>query len=196
MLEPQMPTDDTPANQLETSTTPSSDQSATPESHQLDTGNNLSTTFDQLQIGEPIQPTTVPSYDYDSDEYEGIQYESDESWDNGYHVHGMSKRDIRLYDERRVSERQEPIQAHLEALHKAFWSVDPEYTVFAFGGTIPKEEISCEELVLRVWKDANVKEVVEKEATDNGGDSDDEGIQEASIKDGTGKEAGSRDVQE
>jgi hypothetical protein len=194
MLEPQMPTDDTPPNQLERS---SSDSTATPESNQLDTGNDLSTTLDKLQITERIiQSNTIPSQDYDSDEYEAIQYESDESWDNGYRVHGMSKRDIRLYDERWVLERQEPIQAHLEALHQAFWNVDPDYTVFAFGGTIPKEEISCEELVLRVWKDANVKEVVEKEATDKRGDSDDEGIQEASIKNCKGKGAGSRDGQE
>jgi hypothetical protein len=81
----------------------------------------------------------------------------------------MSKRDIRLYEERRVLERQEPIQIRLEALHQAFWNVDPGYTVFAFGGTIPKEEISCEDLVLRVWRDARQKEVDIKDIKSEGG---------------------------
>jgi hypothetical protein len=159
MSEHHTSTDDAAPAHLDTSTPPSQDASPTPQNNQLDQ-NDLSTTFDKLQTTDPTtQPTTVPIQDHDSDEDEAIQYESDESWDHSYHVHRMSKRDIRLYEERRVLERQEPIQAHLEALHQAFWNVDPEYTVFAFGGTIPKEEISCEELVLRVWKDVSGKEL-------------------------------------
>jgi hypothetical protein len=48
--------------------------------------------------------------------------------------------------------RKEPIQAHLEALHlhQAYINVDPEYTVFAFGGTIPPEEIDAGNLTLHV----------------------------------------------
>jgi hypothetical protein len=169
MSEHHTSTDDAAPAHLDTSTPPSQDASSTPQNNQLHQ-NDLSTTFDILQISEPTtQPTTVPIQDYDSDEYEAIQYESDESWDCSYHVHRMSKRDIRLYEERRVLERQEPIQAHLEALHQAFWNVDPEYTVFAFGGTIPKEEISCEELVLRVWKDVSEKKVDVKDIKDEDG---------------------------
>jgi hypothetical protein len=189
-------TDDAAPAHLDTSTPPSQDASPTPQNNQLDQ-NDLSTAFDKLQITDlTTQPTTVPIQDYDSDEYEAIQYESDESWDCSYHVHRMSKMDIRLYEERRVLERQEPIQAHLEALHQAFWNVDPEYTVFAFGGTIPKEEISCEELVLRVWKDAGKKEGDVKDNTDGGSGTNNGGNQEASIKDGEGEEEGLGDVQE
>jgi hypothetical protein len=188
------PDDAAPAH-LDTSTPPSQGASPTPQNNQLDQ-NDLSTIFDKLQTTDPTtQPTTVPIQDYDSDEDEAIQYESDESWDYSYHVHRMSKRDIRLYEERWVLERQEPIQAHLEALHQAFWNVDPEYTVFAFGGTIPKEEISCEELVLRVWKDVSKAGVDVKHITDEGG-----GIKKAEeevipIKHGRGEGEGSREVQ-
>jgi hypothetical protein len=167
MSTPHSPMDDTTSTQPDTSMKSSQDASPTPKTNQLDDKHDLSSTFDKLQISEPTtQPTTVPVQDYDSDEYEAIQYESDESWDYSYHVHRMSKRDIRLYEERRVLERQEPIQAHLEALHQAFWNVDPEYKVFAFGGTIPKEEVSSEELILRVWRDVSEKKVDIKDITD------------------------------
>jgi hypothetical protein len=195
MSEHHTSTDDAAPAHLDTSTPPSQDASPTPQNNQLDQ-NDLSTTFDKLQITDPTtQPTTVPMHDYNSDEYETIQYESDESWDYDYHIHRMSKRDIRLYEERRVLERQEPIQAHLEALHQAFWNVDPEYTVFAFGGTIPKEEISCEEMVLRVWKDAGDEEGDVKDNTDEGSETNNGGNQEASIKDEEGEGEGSEDVQ-
>jgi hypothetical protein len=46
--------------------------------------------------------------------------------------------------------RKGPIQAHLEALHQAYRNVDPEYTVFAFGGTIPPEEVDAGKLTLHV----------------------------------------------
>ena len=165
MSEPPTSTDDDPVTHSDTSTQPS----PTPQNNHLD-HNDLSTTLDKLQFTESTtEPTTVPIQDYNSDEYEAIQYKSDESWDCSFHVHRMSKRDIRLYEERRILERQEPIQTHLEALHQAFWNVDPEYTVFAFGGTVPKEEISCEELVLRVWKDVSEKKVYVKDIKDEGG---------------------------
>jgi len=126
---PTLTGDAAPAH-LDTSVPPFQDASPT-QDNQLD-HNDLSTTFNKLQFTESTtHPTTVPPQDYDSDDYEAMQYESDESWDLNYHVHGMSKRDIRLSEERRVLERQESIQAHLEALHQAFWNVDPEYTVFA-----------------------------------------------------------------
>jgi hypothetical protein len=48
------------------------------------------------------------------------------------------------------AKRKEPIQIHLEALHQAYRNVDPEYTVFAFGGTIPPEEIDAGNLTLHV----------------------------------------------
>jgi hypothetical protein len=46
--------------------------------------------------------------------------------------------------------RKEQIQAHLEALHQAYRNVDPEYTVFAFGGTILPEEVDAGKLTLHV----------------------------------------------
>jgi hypothetical protein len=46
--------------------------------------------------------------------------------------------------------RKAPIQAHLNALHEAYRNVDPEYTVFAFGGTIPTDEIDAGGLTLHV----------------------------------------------
>jgi hypothetical protein len=46
--------------------------------------------------------------------------------------------------------RKAPIQAHLQALHQAYRNVDPEYTVFAFGGTIPSNEIDAGKLTLNV----------------------------------------------
>ena len=89
--------DNAPPAYLDTSTPPVQDASPT-QDDQLD-HNDLSTTFDKLQITESsTHPTTVPPQDYDSDDYEAMQYESDESWDLNYHGHGMSKRDIRLYE--------------------------------------------------------------------------------------------------
>jgi len=97
MSEPPTLTGDAAPAHLDTLTPLSQDASPTPQNNQLDQ-NDLSTTFDKLQITEDIQQcNAVPIQDYDSDEYEAIQYESDESWDLNYHVHGMSKRDIRLY---------------------------------------------------------------------------------------------------
>jgi len=46
--------------------------------------------------------------------------------------------------------RKAPIQKHLQALHEAYRNVDPEYTVFAFGGTIPANEIDAGSLTLHV----------------------------------------------
>jgi hypothetical protein len=71
-----------------------------------------------------------------------------------------------LYDEearREIEEweakRKEPIQIHLEALHQAYRNVDPEYTVFAFGGTIPPEEVDAGTLILRVARWGTLDEV-------------------------------------
>jgi hypothetical protein len=49
-----------------------------------------------------------------------------------------------------ASKRKAPIQAHLQALHEAYRNVDPEYTVFAFGGTIPSNEVDAGKLTLNV----------------------------------------------
>jgi len=46
--------------------------------------------------------------------------------------------------------RRSPIQIHLQALHEAYRNVDPEYTVFAFGGTILSDEVDAESLTLHV----------------------------------------------
>ena len=51
-----------------------------------------------------------------------------------------------------------PIQAHLHALHEAYRNVDPEYTVFAFGGTIPANEIDAGKLTLHVASRVSVDE--------------------------------------
>ena len=54
--------------------------------------------------------------------------------------------------------RKAPIQAHLQALHEAYRNVDPEYTVFAFGGTIPSDEVDAENLTLHVSRRVSVDE--------------------------------------
>jgi hypothetical protein len=48
------------------------------------------------------------------------------------------------------AKRKAPIQAHLQALDEAYRNVDPEYTAFAFGGTIPADEIDAGKLTLHV----------------------------------------------
>lgn len=85
----------------------------------------------------------------------------------------MSNRAIRLYEEKRNLERQQPIQKHLQALHQACCNVDPDYTVFAFGGIISSDQVDCEDLVLRVLKEEGAtgvgttegKEVVDEVST-------------------------------
>jgi len=75
--------------------------------------------------------------------------------------------------------------------------VDPEYTIFAFGGTIPKGEISCEGLVLRVWKGVSEKEGDVKDNTDEAGGTEKEGKEGVPIEDGEGGGGkGSGDFQE
>jgi hypothetical protein len=54
--------------------------------------------------------------------------------------------------------RKAPIQAHLQALHESYRDVDPEYPVFAFGGTIPADEIDAEKLTLRVAHRVSLEE--------------------------------------
>jgi len=54
--------------------------------------------------------------------------------------------------------RKAPIQAHLQALHQAYRNVDPEYTVFAFGGTISGNEIDAGNLTLHVSRRVSVVE--------------------------------------
>jgi hypothetical protein len=62
-------------------------------------------------------------------------------------------------DEQWETKRKEPIQAHLEALHEAYGNVDPEYTVFAFGGTIPPEEVDAGTLSIHVARWGSLDEV-------------------------------------
>jgi len=50
------------------------------------------------------------------------------------------------------TKRTQPIQVHLEAFHQAYQHVDPEYTVFAFGGTIPSDEVDAGKLTLHVTR--------------------------------------------
>jgi len=59
-----------------------------------------------------------------------------------------------------------------------------------------KEEISCEKLTLRVWKNVSDMRVVEEDVKDEGGGTSNEGKQEASIKDGGGEGEGSGEVLE
>lgn len=64
----------------------------------------------------------------------------------------MSRHEVRLYNEKRLREKADPIQTHLEFIHQAFSNVDPEFMIFAFGGTIPADQVKCEDLQLRVWQ--------------------------------------------
>jgi len=59
---------------------------------------------------------------------------------------------LALEAEEWAAKRNQPIQAHLEALHQAYQHVDPEYTVFAFGGTIPSDEVDAGKLTLHVTR--------------------------------------------
>lgn len=106
------------------------------------------TTIDTVPIAH--RPGSIRS-DVSDEEYEH-DWSSGESYDSRSGDHHMSRREIRLYEEQRALERQEPIQAHLENLHHAFWNVDPDYTVFAFGGTISRGEVDIRQMALRVWK--------------------------------------------
>ena len=106
------------------------------------------TTVDAVPIAR--RPGSIRS-NGSNEEYEH-DWSSGESYDSRSYDHHMSRREIRLYEEQRASERQEPIQAHLENLHHAFWNVDPDYTVFAFGQTIPRDQVDIRQMALRVWK--------------------------------------------
>jgi hypothetical protein len=102
-----------------------------------------------------IKPTADTSNSIslsDSDQEDEYDYASEESYDRFYGEHWTSKREIREYEAQREKERQEPMQSHLENLHQAVRNVDPNFTVFAFGGTIPQEQVSTQDLVLRVSK--------------------------------------------
>jgi hypothetical protein len=139
----------------------------------------ISLTLKPLQISEPpptVQPATSPSNtpNLNDDDYlsdggtpsptsKPDGWNSDESYDSGHGLHYMTRHEVRLYKEQRAREKAEPIQAHLEFLHHAFQNVDPKYTIFAFGGRIPSEEVDCKDLKLKVWS----KEIV-KGSHDNG----------------------------
>lgn len=56
------------------------------------------------------------------------------------------------------AKRKAPIQAHLQASHEAYRNVDPEYTVFAFGGNIPADEIDAGKLTLHVAHRVSLEE--------------------------------------
>lgn len=62
--------------------------------------------------------------------------------------------DARREVENCEAKRKDPIQTHLDALHQSYRNVDPEYTVFAFGGTIPPKEVDAASLTLHVvsWR--------------------------------------------
>lgn len=81
---------------------------------------------------------------------------ADDTYDSRSHEHCMSRREVRLYEEQRVLEKQEPIEGqplkidHVDSLHHAFWNVNPDYTLFAFGGTIPKDQVDMRQMALRV----------------------------------------------
>jgi len=68
----------------------------------------------------------------------------------------MTRHGVKLCNEKRLRERADPIQAHLEFLHQAFRNVDPKFTVFAFGGTISSDQVDCKDCILRVWKDHSI----------------------------------------
>jgi len=55
--------------------------------------------------------------------------------------------------------KKEPIQIHLQALHQAYRNIDPAYTVFAFGGTIPPDEIDAGKLIIEVKRWGSLDEV-------------------------------------
>jgi len=126
---------------------------------------SLSAKMDDLQLSTTVDaaddtaidtvPIAHPSRSIRSDgsdkEYEH-DWSSGESYDSRSGDHHMSRREIRLYEEQRALEQQEPIQAHLENLHQAFWNVDPDYTVFAFRGTIPRDQVDIRQMALWVWK--------------------------------------------
>jgi hypothetical protein len=102
-----------------------------------------------------IEPTADTSNSIslsDSDQEDEYDHASDESYDSFYGEHWMSKREIRQYEAQREHKRQEPMQSHLENLHQAVRNVGPNFTVFAFGGTISPEQVSTLDLVLRVTK--------------------------------------------
>jgi hypothetical protein len=132
------------------------DQTNQPD--QVDT--DLSTNLRTLQLDQHTLPINSSDSISNSDDSEGHSspiirpegWDSDESHDSGYCYHEMTRHALRLYKEQREREKTAPIQAHLEALHHAFRNVDPRYTIFAFGGTIPSTKIKCEDLTLRVWK--------------------------------------------
>jgi hypothetical protein len=121
---------------------------------------DLSTNLNALQLEQHTLPINSSDSTSNYDDSEGHSspivrpegWDSDESHDSGYCYHEMARHALRLYKEQREREKRAPIQAHLEALHHAFRNVDPRYTIFAFGGTIPSTKIKCEDLTLRVWK--------------------------------------------
>jgi hypothetical protein len=125
---------------------------------QVDT--DLSTNLNTLRLDQHALPMNSSDSISNSDNSEGHSspiirpegWDSDESHDSGYCYHEMTRHALRLYKEQREREKTAPIQAHLEALHHAFRNVDPKYTIFAFGGTIPSTKIKCEDLKIRVWK--------------------------------------------
>jgi hypothetical protein len=79
-------------------------------------------------------------------------WDSDGSNDSNWTYHYMTRHEVRLYNEMRLREKADPIQTHLEFIHQAFSNVDPEFTIFAFGGTIPADQIKSSDLQLRVWQ--------------------------------------------
>jgi hypothetical protein len=111
----------------------------------------------------------APAIIVDMSDYEGDSGAGDMRHANRSQVPGEDERESErarqaIYDqwdeeERRMKaleaeewalKRKEPIQAHLQALHEAYRNVDPEYTVFAFGGTIPSNEVDAGKLTLHV----------------------------------------------
>jgi len=155
-----------------------------------------------LQIYQPnttparhqsIQPSIPTATAYDTSNSSGSDeemespisrpegWDSDESNDSNWAYHYMTRHEVRLYNEKRLREKADPIQSHLEFIHQAFSNVDPEFTIFAFGGTIPADQIKCEDLRLRVWQrtstptrqDAGVKDKGDLGAEDKTTEADD-----------------------
>ena len=115
----------------------------------------------KYQPPQPSIPTataydTISSTDSDEEIPSPIsrpeEWDSDESHDSNCGYHYMTRHEVRLYNEKRLRERADTIQAHLEFIHQAFSNVDPKFTIFAFGGTISADQIKCEDLRLRVWQ--------------------------------------------
>jgi len=115
----------------------------------------------KYQPPQPSIPTatayeTISSTDSDEEIPSPIsrpeEWDSDESHGSNGGYHYMTRHEVRLYTEKRLRERADPIQAHLEFIHQAFSNVDPKFTIFAFGGTILADQIKCEDLRLRVWQ--------------------------------------------